>query len=77
MLFSPRPFLKSGDTDNSCIRFAATGLKFHLTLEREEKNLAFVKFEHIYIRSQYRFRPSKKYILFPWFDNLVTSQFRS
>lgn len=48
MLFSPRPFLKSGDTDNSCIRFAATGLKFHLTLEREEKNLAFVKFEHIY-----------------------------
>ena len=48
MLFSPRPFLKSGDTDNSCIRFAATGLKFHLTLEREEKNLAFVKFENIY-----------------------------
>ena len=44
MLFSPRPFLKSGDTDNSCVRF----FKFHLTLEREEKNLAFVKFEHIY-----------------------------
>lgn len=47
MLFSPRPFLKSGDTDNSCVG-SATGLKFHLTSEKEEKNLAFVKFEHIY-----------------------------
>lgn len=48
MLFLLRFFLKSGDIDNSCIRFVVIGFKFYFILEREEKNFVFVKFENIY-----------------------------